>query len=174
MRRSLNELEIRPIETCYQLGKFTSVGSDKAPTIVTTAGITALRQRPITAKGVMFVTLEDETGMIQTIVLPNILEHLDHVLSQSALIVRGKLQVMGNWRGLVVTQAWPLNGIFGGYAGHPSMGGGRDTFVTRPIDAVSHGTMIGGQAAASDVIVVSKGKAGPVEIERGRSPSSPR
>ncbi|NND72463.1 MAG: DNA polymerase III subunit alpha [Rhodothermales bacterium] len=171
MRRSLNELEIRPIETCYQLGKFTAVGSGKAPTIVTTAGLTALRQRPITAKGVMFVTLEDETGMIQTIVLPNILEHLDHVLSQSALIVRGKLQVMGNWRGLVVTQAWPLNGIFGGYAGHPSMGGGRDTFVTRPTDAVSHGTIPGGTDLPE--ITVPGGKSAPILIERNEKSSSP-
>lgn len=139
LRRSLNELEIRPIETCYRLGKFVPVGSGKAPAIVTVAGVTALRQRPITAKGVLFVTLEDETGMIQTIVLPNTLEHLDHIINQPAMIVRGKLQVMGNWRGLVVTQAWPLNGIFGGYAGHASMGGGRDTFVTRVDEIGVHG-----------------------------------
>ena len=50
---------------------------------------------------------------------------------ERALIVRGKLQVMGNWRGMVVTQAWPLNGIFGGYEGHPSMAGGRDKFITK-------------------------------------------
>ena len=79
------------------------------------------------------MTLEDETGMIQTIVLPKALEHLDHVLCQSAIIARGKLQVMGNWRGLVLTQAWPLNGILGGYEGHPSMAGGRDRLVVEAV-----------------------------------------
>ncbi len=172
MRRSLNELEIRPIEMCYRLGKFVPVGSGKAPTIVTIAGITALRQRPITAKGVLFVTLEDETGMIQTIVLPNTLEHLDHVINQPAMIVRGKLQVMGNWRGLVVTQAWPLNGIFGGYAGHASMGGGRDTFVTKPTGVIVDGTMITGKekpvevfgagASSSQSLVGTLGKGGKI------------
>ena len=132
MRRTLNELEIRPIETCYRIGRYAPVGTGKTNTIITTAGLTVLRQKPGTANGVMFLTLEDETGMIQTIVPPNVLEALDHVLSRSSLIVRGKLQVMGNWRGLVLTQAWPLDGIFGGYEGHASMAGGRDVFVTQP------------------------------------------
>ena len=133
IRRTLNDLEIRPISLCYRLGRTVPVGThNEAPTIVTIAGIAALRQRPATANGVLFLTLEDETGLIQTIVLPKTIEHLDHVLGQSALIARGKLQVMGNWRGLVLTQAWPLNGILGGYEGHLSMAGGRDRLVTRP------------------------------------------
>jgi DNA polymerase III alpha subunit len=103
--------------------------------VITVAGISALRQRPPTANGVMFLTLEDETGLIQTIIQPRVLEHLDHVLCQSAVIVRGKLQIMGNWRGLVVTQAWPLNGILGGYEGHPSMDGGRDYHAVTYVDA---------------------------------------
>lgn len=168
IRRSLNELEIRPIETCYRLGKFVPVGSGKAPTIITVAGVTALRQRPITANGVLFVTLEDETGMIQTIVLPNALEHLDHIINQPAMIVRGKLQVMGNWRGLVVTQAWPLNGIFGGYAGHASMGGGRDTFVTR-VDTVGVGGEVVQRPSAQDVSKKNSKKYSEVQWARGGS-----
>ena len=84
----------------------------------------------------MFLTLEDETGFIQCVIYTNVLEALDHVFSQSSLIVRGKLQVMGNWRGLVVQYAWPINGILGGYEGHPSMGGGRDRMV-KQVEAVS-------------------------------------
>ena len=126
IRRTLNEFEVRPIETCYRLGRYSDVGTGSTSTVITIAGISALRQRPPTANGVMFLTLEDETGLIQTIVLPKVLEHLDHVLCQSAIIARGKLQIMGNWRGLVISQAWPLNGILGGYEGHPSMDGGRD------------------------------------------------
>ena len=135
VRRTLNELEIRTIETCYRFGRYTSVGTGPTSTVITVAGISALRQRPPTANGVMFLTLEDETGLIQTIIQPRVLEHLDHVLCQSAVIVRGKLQIMGNWRGLVVTQAWPLNGILGGYEGHPSMDGGRDYHAVTYVDA---------------------------------------
>jgi hypothetical protein len=40
--------------------------------------------------------------------------------------VRGRLSTDGNWRGLVVTHAWALDGIFGGYEGHLSMAGGMD------------------------------------------------
>ncbi len=139
IRRTLNELEVRPIETCYRLGRYVSVGSGKTSTIITIAGLCVLRQRPQTAKGVLFLTLEDETGLIQTIVQPKTLEHLDHILSLSALIVRGSLQVMGNWRGLVVTQAWPLHGVFGGYEGFPAEMGGRDRFITDPVEAETAG-----------------------------------
>jgi DNA polymerase III alpha subunit len=149
VRRTLSEFEIRSISTCYGLGRAVqgvgdgSVGrgswaqvtkgrgvreSRDGPT-VTVAGIAMLRQRPRTANGVMFLTLEDETGFIQCVIYTTVLEALDHVFSRSAVIVRGKLQVMGNWRGLVVQYAWPLNGILGGYEGHPSMGGGRDHMV---------------------------------------------
>ncbi len=134
MRRTLSELEIRPIETCYRLGRYFSVGErgkGQRHPIVTVAGLSVLRQRPPTAQGVMFVTLEDETGFVQCVVHPNVLELLDHVLRQSALIIRGELHIQGNWRGLIVTNAWALNGIFGGYEGHPCHEGGRDTLVVR-------------------------------------------
>ncbi len=129
-RRSLNEMEIRPIETCYAFGRYFRKKLPDPP-IITVAGITMLRQRPPTAKGVLFITLEDETGFIQCVVRPEVLERLDHILRNPGLILRGQLSIAGNWRGLVVTEAWPLNGIFGGYIGHPSHAGGRDSLVTR-------------------------------------------
>ncbi|NNE35137.1 MAG: hypothetical protein HKN13_07880 [Rhodothermales bacterium] len=135
IRRTLNELEIRTIETCYRLGRYLDVGTGVTSTMITIAGLSILRQRPPTAKGVLFLTLEDETGFIQTIVQPRVLEHLDHLMTLSALIVRGQLQVMGNWRGLVVTQAWPLHGVFGGYEGYPAHTGGRDRFITTEDEA---------------------------------------
>ena len=128
VRRSLNELEIRPIETCYAFGRDVALRRNGDLPVVTIAGITVLRQQPPTAKGVLFLTLEDETGFIQCIVQPSAREHLDHILTEAALIVRGKLHVQGNWRGFVVTQAWRLDGIFGGYAGYASAEG-RDRWV---------------------------------------------
>lgn len=137
-RRTLSELEIRPISMCYGLGRIlknTAKNTRDGPT-VTVAGIAMLRQRPRTANGVMFLTLEDETGFIQCVIYSTVLEALDHVFSQSSLIMRGKLQVMGNWRGLVVQYAWPINGILGGYEGHASMAGGRDKMI-KEVKAVS-------------------------------------
>ncbi len=157
IRRTLNELEVRTIETCYRLGRYVDIGSGATSTMITIAGLSVLRQRPATAKGVLFLTLEDETGMIQTIVQPQTLEHLDHILSLSALIVRGKLQVMGNWRGLVLTQAWPLHGVFGGYEGFPAHVGGRDRFIT----ALEEAEKIGA-AAVAHVMPAEAGTHAPV------------
>ncbi len=88
-----------------------------------------LRQRPPTAKGVLFVTIEDETGFLQCVVHPPVQDLYGHVLRQGGLIVQGRLQIEGAWRGLVVTQVWALDGIFGGYEGHLSWAGGRDRLV---------------------------------------------
>ncbi|MDX1418373.1 MAG: DNA polymerase III subunit alpha [Rubricoccaceae bacterium] len=129
VRRQLTELEIRPIATTLPLGR---LGHPNAHPRLRVAGIVMLRQRPPTAKGVMFLTLEDETGFVQCVVRPEVLERLDWVLRQGALIVEGRLHSTGNWRGLVLTDAWPLHGIFGGYSGHPDWAGGRDTLITAP------------------------------------------
>jgi error-prone DNA polymerase len=151
VRRTLNELEVRTIETCYRFGRYLDVGTGKTSTMITIAGLAVLRQRPPTAKGVLFLTLEDETGFIQTIVQPRMLEHLDHLMTLSALIVRGQLQVMGNWRGLVVTQAWPLHGVFGGYEGYPAYAGGRDRFITTEDEAEKVGAAAWKGAFGEDI-----------------------
>jgi len=130
IRRQLNELEIRTIETCWPLGELAT--SEGKSAMVTVGGICILRQRPGTANGVLFVTLEDETGYLQTVVWPSVRDRLEHILKQDAIIVKGEVQVAGNWRGLVLTDAWPLHGVFGGYKGHLQMGGGTDRRVVRP------------------------------------------
>ena len=130
LRHSLQELEIRPVETCYRVAD--AVGRTIEPNdtlTITTAGIVILRQRPPTAKGFMFITIEDETGFIQCVVPPSAQNRLDHVLTASALIVRGALQATGNWRGMVLDHAWVLDGIFGGYEGFAGTYGGRDHWV---------------------------------------------
>ncbi len=138
-RRSLLELEIRPIETCYRFPT-SDVRRPTSDVIITTAGIVILRQRPPTAKGFMFVTIEDETGFIQCIVPPQAQEHLDHVLTAPGLIVRGALQATGNWRGLILQQAWILDGIFGGYEGFAGTYGGRDQWIRQPAPVYSQAT----------------------------------
>jgi error-prone DNA polymerase len=58
------------------------------------AGLVICRQRPPTAKGFMFLTLEDETGTINVVVRPQQAEAEFTLLSQQPiLLVRGILQV---------------------------------------------------------------------------------
>ena len=60
---------------------------------VTVAGLVLVRQRPGTAGGVIFMTLEDETGVANIIVWPKIFERLRAiVLGARFVAVTGKLQ----------------------------------------------------------------------------------
>lgn len=132
-RRVLNDLEIRPIETCKHHA-MPDYGEAQKNIVLTIGGIVVLRQSPQTAKGVMFVTLEDETGFIQTIVLPHIREKYRSILRAPALIMKGKLEGVNNWRGLLVSEIWELKNVSGGYSGYPSPTGGKDTRVIVPLD----------------------------------------
>ena len=63
---------------------------------VTVAGLVLVRQRPGTAKGVVFATLEDETGVANIIVWPPVFERYRRtVLSSRLLVVNGTLQREG-------------------------------------------------------------------------------
>ncbi|MGH1424373.1 MAG: OB-fold nucleic acid binding domain-containing protein [Pseudooceanicola sp.] len=60
---------------------------------VTVAGIVILRQRPGTAKGVIFLTLEDETGIVNVIVWRKLYEAFRRaVISGRMLRVTGRVQ----------------------------------------------------------------------------------
>jgi single-strand DNA-binding protein len=60
---------------------------------ITVAGLVILRQRPGTAKGVIFVTLEDETGVVNVIVWRKMYERFRRaVISARLLRVTGRLQ----------------------------------------------------------------------------------
>ncbi len=57
------------------------------------AGSVVVRQRPGTAKGVLFVTVEDETGMAQAIVRRELLqENRRAIVGSAALVIEGTLQ----------------------------------------------------------------------------------
>ena len=60
---------------------------------VTVAGLVLVRQRPGTAKGVIFVTLEDETGVSNIVVWKKIYERFRRaVIAGRLLRVTGRLQ----------------------------------------------------------------------------------
>jgi error-prone DNA polymerase len=65
----------------------------KSGTRITVAGLVLVRQRPGTAKGVIFMTLEDEGGVANVIVWPKAFERLRAILLGARLVaVTGKLQ----------------------------------------------------------------------------------
>ena len=60
------------------------------------AGIVLVRQRPGSAKGVMFITLEDETGIANLVVWPKVFERFRRtILSAGMISVRGRIQREG-------------------------------------------------------------------------------
>ena len=60
------------------------------------AGIVLVRQRPGSAKGVLFVTLEDETGIGNLVIWPKVFEaNRRTLLSAGMLAVRGRIQREG-------------------------------------------------------------------------------
>ena len=63
---------------------------------VSVGGLVLIRQRPGSAKGVIFMTLEDETGIANTIVWPKVFErHRAIVLGARFIVLTGKLQNEG-------------------------------------------------------------------------------
>ena len=78
-----------------------TVLSDRLPHLpqrstVRVAGLVTARQRPSTAKGYVFVLMEDESGAINVIVKPRVYERFRSVVrSESFLLVRGRLQKDG-------------------------------------------------------------------------------
>ncbi|HEX2164284.1 MAG TPA: error-prone DNA polymerase, partial [Thermoanaerobaculia bacterium] len=79
---------------------------------VRTAGSVIVRQRPGTASGLLFMTLEDETGMTQAIVTPDLLAaERPLVVSRPGLIVEGILQKRDGTLSVKAERFWPLSGV---------------------------------------------------------------
>jgi error-prone DNA polymerase len=92
-------------ERMHQLGVSTSAAIQQLPdgVPVRIAGSVICRQRPGTAKGFVFLTLEDETGISNAIVRPNLFDAVRTTLVSSPyLIVEGVLQ---NQHGVVAVKA---------------------------------------------------------------------
>jgi error-prone DNA polymerase len=64
--------------------------------IASVAGAVIVRQRPMTAKNVVFITLEDETGHSNFVVMPDIFERYRETITQNSfLIIRGIFEDRG-------------------------------------------------------------------------------
>ena len=73
-------------------------------------GMVITRQRPGTAKGFVFLTLEDETGLVNIIVRPDVYERYRRVIRQSkALVIEGTLQQEYGVVDIIMKRCWPLD-----------------------------------------------------------------
>ncbi|MBD1385842.1 error-prone DNA polymerase [Mucilaginibacter rigui] len=69
------------------------VNQTEHKTIIKTAGLILIRQRPGTAKGVCFITLEDETGTTNLVVFPNLFDkYRKEILHSRLLMVEGVVE----------------------------------------------------------------------------------
>jgi error-prone DNA polymerase len=75
------------------------------------AGLVLVRQKPGSAKGVMFITIEDETGPANIVVWPKLFEKRRRVvLGASMMAIHGRIQREGDVVHLVAQQLLDLSG----------------------------------------------------------------
>jgi error-prone DNA polymerase len=89
-----DELQHAKVTPCHRL-------SDPARTpagrTIAVAGLVLVRQRPGTASGIVFMTIEDETGIANIILFPKIYERFRSVARHSAAVVcTGKVERQGS------------------------------------------------------------------------------
>ncbi|WP_214072626.1 error-prone DNA polymerase [Mucilaginibacter sp. dw_454] len=82
---------------------------------VRVAGLITVRQRPGTAKGILFMTLEDETGAANIVVWEKLFDKFRKEIIQSRLfMVEGKLQIEGEVIHVVAKRCFNLNNLLCG------------------------------------------------------------
>jgi error-prone DNA polymerase len=100
LRQSFTRRRIVPADALRQL----PVGR-----IVTTAGLVLVRQRPGTASGVIFASLEDETGLANIIIWPKVFEKYRRiVLGARMMAVKGEVQKQGLVVHLIAREVFDL------------------------------------------------------------------
>ncbi len=73
-------------------------------------GLVITRQRPGTAKGFVFLTLEDETGLVNVIVRPDVYEAFRRpIRSSPTLIVEGRLQKESGCIDVIAKKVWSFS-----------------------------------------------------------------
>src|SRR6266508_2438047 len=94
------------------IGVVTAAGLAAVPAgrMVLVGGLVTHRQRPSTAKGVTFVNLEDETGLVNVICSPAVwARHRRVARTARALLVRGRLERAEGVTNVIAAQLRPLD-----------------------------------------------------------------
>jgi error-prone DNA polymerase len=89
------ELSQQGVFTCYELvhGAATGESALENGQRIAIGGIVLLRQQPMTASGIVFMTIEDETGLANLIIKPRIFKkYRDEICDGNCLISSGRIQ----------------------------------------------------------------------------------
>jgi error-prone DNA polymerase len=84
-------------------------------------GLVITRQQPGTAKGFVFLTLEDETGLVNVIVRPDVYERYRREIHRSSmLVIEGKLQKQDGCIDVLARRFWSFDseGVVDGVRAH--------------------------------------------------------
>ena len=94
----------RPRCTAAGIGTIAAATAAPEGRRVEVAGIVLTRQRPATAKGMIFLSIEDETGAANIVVRPDVWERANAAARRAAvLIVQGRIQRRGSVVHVVAT-----------------------------------------------------------------------
>ena len=79
---------------------------------VKVAGLILVRQRPGTASGIVFITIEDETGIANLVVFKKLFEEFrKEILQSKLLMVEGKVQIEGEVIHVVAKKCYNVSGL---------------------------------------------------------------
>ncbi|MYM35706.1 DNA polymerase III subunit alpha [Duganella sp. FT94W] len=105
---------LRDTLTKHRFMPATTLNTYTSNMVARACGMVTVRQRPGTAKGVIFMTLEDETGSVNVIIWPSLLERQRReVLSAPLLGVYGVWQQEGMVRHLVAHRLVDMSHLLG-------------------------------------------------------------
>jgi error-prone DNA polymerase len=103
LRAQMNELGVTP---AIDLAKI------RNGALVRVAGAIIVRQRPGTAKGIMFLSMEDETGIANVVVMPDLFDSQRLTLVREPyLLVEGKVQNVDNVIHVLARRVERIEGI---------------------------------------------------------------
>jgi error-prone DNA polymerase len=108
VRQQLNSLGVTPTGSLDKM---------KNGDAVKVAGLITVRQRPGTAKGVLFVTIEDESGFANIVVWEKVFEqYRKDIIRARLLLVEGKLQIANGVIHVVANKCFNLSALLRGMA----------------------------------------------------------
>jgi error-prone DNA polymerase len=84
------------------------------------AGLILVRQRPGTATGICFITLEDESGIANLVVFAQLFDkHRKEIIQSKLLMVEGEVQKEGEVIHVIVRKCYNISQLLGKLTGTP-------------------------------------------------------
>jgi len=103
---------VRDKLSAMKITKTADLHSKADGTAVRVAGLVLVRQRPGTASGICFITIEDETGTSNLVVFQNLFSrYRKEIVHSRLLMVEGKVQKEGEVIHVVVKRCFDLSGL---------------------------------------------------------------